>query len=197
MTCDPRSGPRLIVASRQGWKDLEANPAIDPRLAGLWRDAIAIPSLDEHIEDIPELLEYYVNWFSDNEQLPYRHFDVAAQNLLRNRHWSGDINQLKQFIRAILTNSDTEEIGLDEIRRVLRQFDAGSDREPQAGDKMQITIDMNLELREAREAFEREYLSRQLAASGNNMTELARRVGQERTHLYRKLKSLGLQTKKQ
>ena len=197
MSCDRRSGPRFIVASRQGWKDLEANPAIDPRLAGLWRDAIAIPSLDEHIEDIPELLEYYVNWYSDNEQLPYRHFDVAAQNLLRNRHWSGDINQLKLFIRAILTNGDAEEIGLDEIRRVLRQFDTEVDGETETGDKMQITIDMNLELREAREAFEREYLSRQLAASGNNMTELARRVGQERTHLYRKLKSLGLQTKKQ
>jgi DNA-binding NtrC family response regulator len=62
---------------------------------------------------------------------------------------------------------------------------------------MQITIDMNLDLREAREAFEREYLSRHLALSDNNMSELARRVGQERTHLYRKLKSLGLQTKKQ
>jgi DNA-binding NtrC family response regulator len=62
---------------------------------------------------------------------------------------------------------------------------------------MQITINMNLDLREAREAFEREYLSRHLELSGNNMTELARRVGQERTHLYRKLKSLGLQTKKQ
>jgi DNA-binding NtrC family response regulator len=56
---------------------------------------------------------------------------------------------------------------------------------------------MDLDLREAREAFEREYLSRHLQLSGNNMTELARRVGQERTHLYRKLKSLGLQTKKQ
>ena len=63
--------------------------------------------------------------------------------------------------------------------------------------KMQITIDMNLDLREAREAFEREYLSRHLALSDHNMSELARRVGQERTHLYRKLKSLGLQTKKQ
>ncbi len=195
MTADGQVGPRFIVSSHYDWKQLEANPDIDPRLAGLWRDALAIPSLDEHIEDIPELLEYYVNWYSDNEQLPYRHFDVAAQNLLRNQHWSGDINQLKQFIRAILLNSDAEEIGLDEIRRTLRQFTTEEDREP--ADKMQITIDMNLELREAREAFEREYLSRQLAASGNNMAELARRVGQERTHLYRKLKSLGLQTKKQ
>ena len=67
----------------------------------------------------------------------------------------------------------------------------------QAGSKMQIAVDMNLDLREAREAFEREYLSRHLALCGYNMTELARRVGQERTHLYRKLKSLGLQTKKQ
>ncbi|MGB5330304.1 MAG: helix-turn-helix domain-containing protein, partial [Gammaproteobacteria bacterium] len=65
------------------------------------------------------------------------------------------------------------------------------------GEKMQITIDMDLDLREAREAFEREYLSRHLELSGNNMAELARRVGQERTHLYRKLKSLGLQAKKQ
>ncbi len=62
---------------------------------------------------------------------------------------------------------------------------------------MQITIDLDLELREAREAFEREYLSRHLALCGYNMAELARRVGQERTHLYRKLKALGLQTKKQ
>ena len=69
--------------------------------------------------------------------------------------------------------------------------------EMESGNKMQIAVDMNLDLREAREAFEREYLSRHLALSGYNMTELARRVGQERTHLYRKLKSLGLQTKKQ
>jgi len=192
---DHDSGHRFIVSSHYDCKELEANENIDPRLARLWRDAIPIPSLDEHIEDIPELLEYYVNWYSDNEQLPYRHFDVAAQNLLRNQHWSGDINQLKQFIRAILLNGTDEEIGLDEIRRMLRQFDADNDAEP--GNKIQITIDMDLELREAREAFEREYLSRHLAASGNNMTELARRVGQERTHLYRKLKSLGLQTKKQ
>jgi DNA-binding NtrC family response regulator len=186
---------RFIVASHFTAGELESNNGVDPRLAAHWREAIAIPSLDEHIEDIPELLEYYANWYSDNEQLPYRHFDVAAQNLLRNYHWSGDINQLKHFIRTILENSDAEEIGLDEIQRTLQRVGSTGDSAPR--NTMQITIDMDLELREAREAFEREYLSRHLAASGHNMTELARRVGQERTHLYRKLKSLGLQTKKQ
>lgn len=186
---------RYIVASRNTGDELKKNQQLDPQLAALWRHAISIPSLDEHIEDIPELLEYYVKWYSDQEQLPYRHFNVAAQNLLRNYPWSGDINQLKQFIRAILANSENERIELDEIEQTLRSLD--SDADASAGNKFQIWVDIDMDLRQAREAFEREYLARHLELSGHNMTELARRVGQERTHLYRKLKSLGLQTKKQ
>ncbi len=186
---------RFIVASHHDRAALEADARIDSRLARRWRDAIRIPSLNEHIEDIPELLEYYVNWYSDQESLPYRHFDVAAQNLLRNHHWSGDISQLKQFVKQILGNGETEHIELGEIEQILRLLTATAEAE--AGNRMQITVDLDLELREAREAFEREYLSRHLALCGYNMAELARRVGQERTHLYRKLKALGLQTKKQ
>ena len=185
---------RFIISSQHSFDDLMQNNLITPEFTEYCREAIQIPSLDEHIEDIPEMLEYYVNWFSDHEQLPYRHFDVAAQNLLRNYRWSGDIGQLKQFIRAILANSDDEKIELFEIEQTLILLSASSAAE--SGNMMQIAINMDLDLREAREAFEREYLSRHLALSGNNMTELARRVGQERTHLYRKLKSLGLQTKK-
>ena len=186
---------RFIVASRFNHDALKENPLVDQGVVRMWSSAVTIPSLEEHIEDIPELLQYYVNWYSDHEQLPYRRFDVAAQNLLRNHHWSGDIAQLKQFVKSILTNSESEQIELHEIEQTLRLVTATT--EAAAGNRMQITVDMDLDLREAREAFEREYLSRHLALSGNNMTELARRVGQERTHLYRKLKSLGLQTKKQ
>jgi len=185
---------RFIVASRFDYDELKSNTHINPRIAGMWQDAIVILSLDEHIEDIPELLKYYVNWYSDHEQLPYRHFDVAAQNLLRNHHWGGDISELKHFIKTILGHSDAEKIELGEIEQTLNSIATSSAAE--GGEKLQITIDMDLDLREAREAFEREYLSRHLELSGNNMAELARRVGQERTHLYRKLKSLGLQTKK-
>jgi two-component system nitrogen regulation response regulator NtrX len=189
-----RSKYRFIIASHHSHDELMGNNQVNTGIARLWTDAIVIPPLDERIEDIPELLEYYVNWYSDLEQLPYRHFGVAAQNLLRNHHWSGDISQLKQFVRTILANSESEQIELHEIEQTL--FLVTATTEMEAGNKMQITIDMGLDLRDAREAFEREYLSRHLALSGNNMTELARRVGQERTHLYRKLKSLGLQPKK-
>jgi DNA-binding NtrC family response regulator len=186
---------RIIVASHLSHDELKKTKQVDKGIAEMCADAIIIPPLDERIEDIPELLEYYVNWYSDLEQLPYRHFGVAAQNLLRNHYWSGDISQLKQFVRTILANSESEQIELHEIEQTLLLVTATTEME--AGNKMQITIDMGLDLRDAREAFEREYLSRHLALSGNNMTELARRVGQERTHLYRKLKSLGLHPKKQ
>ncbi|MGB5329897.1 MAG: response regulator, partial [Gammaproteobacteria bacterium] len=149
---------RFIVASRFDYDALKSNPRINPSMAGMWQDAIVIPALDEHIEDIPELLKYYVNWYSDHEQLPYRHFDVAAQNLLRNHHWDGDISQLKHFIKTILTNSDVEKIELPEIEQTLHSITTSSAAE--GGGKMQITIDMDMDLREAREAFEREYLSR-------------------------------------
>jgi DNA-binding NtrC family response regulator len=185
---------RYIVASRLSHSELTDSPSILPKIAAYWSDVIYIPSLYEHVEDIPELLEYYVNWYSDHEQLPYRHFGVAAQNLLRNYEWLGDILQLKQFVKTILGNSDNKTIEFEEIEFILKQFQSLT--EPNEADSMQLTVNLNMDLRDAREAFEREYLSRHLEMCGNNMTELARRVGQERTNLYRKLKSLGLHNKK-
>jgi two-component system nitrogen regulation response regulator NtrX len=185
---------RYIVASRSSHSELTESHGILPKIADYWRDVIYIPSLYEHVEDIPELLEYYVNWYSDYEQLPYRHFGVAAQNLLRNYEWLGDILQLKQFVKTILGNSDNKIIEFEEIEFILKQFE--SPAEPIEPNSMQLTINLNMDLRDAREAFEREYLSRHLEMCGNNITELARRVGQERTNLYRKLKSLGLHNKK-
>jgi DNA-binding NtrC family response regulator len=188
------SNYRFILSSRFDYSELANNRQILSTLADFWKEAIRIPSLDEHVEDIPELLEYYVNWYSELEQLPYRHFGVAAQNLLRNHHWGGEISQLKRFVKTVLSHSDSETIELDEIRRLLLK----SDRSYQSGNgnTIQLTVDLDMDLREAREAFERAFLSKQLALSGNNITELAKRVGQERTNLYRKLKTLGLHNKK-
>lgn len=185
---------RFILSSRHDYLSLLKHEQMHSELAEYWRNAIRIPSLAEHIEDIPELLEYYVAWYSEHEQLPYRHFGVAAQNLLRNHPWQGDISQLKQFIKVVLGNSDNETIELDEIKGILRQIQTSQSVEVK--NTLQFNIDLDMDLREAREMFEREYLLKHLQLSGHNMTELAKRVGQERTHLYRKLKSLGLHNKK-
>ena len=185
---------RLIASSQYRYEKLAERKNILPEIAEFWRYAIKIPSLEEHIEDIPELLKYYVDWYSEIDQLPYRHFGVAAQNLLRNNHWQGDLIQLKQFIKRALVNSEEETIEPDEVKQLLQL--SHSQANPDEANTLQVSIDLDMDLREAREVFEREYLSRHLILSGNNITELARRVGQERTHLYRKLKSLGLYNKK-
>lgn len=185
---------RFILSSRFDYAELVDNQEIISVVAEFWKQAIRIPSLDQHVEDIPELLEYYVNWYSEREQLPYRHFGVAAQNLLRNHHWGGELSQLKQFVKTVLSDNHSETIELDEIRRLLVKSDRAY--QPGSGNTIQLTIDLDMDLREARETFERAFLSRQLALSGNSITELAKRVGQERTNLYRKLKTLGLHKKK-
>lgn len=192
---DQLNGFRVIACSHYSWSQLAEMEGMLPQIANLWKSAIDVPTLAQHIEDIPELLDYYVNWFGENDQLPYRHFGVAAQNLLRNHDWPGDLSQLKRFIRTVLNNSQDEVVELDEIRQLLQNSEFTESVKP--ANSLQLSVDLSLDLREAREVFEREYLSRHLELCGHNITELAKRVGQERTHLYRKLKSLGLYTKKQ
>ena len=101
---------RVLVASRLDWTELRQLPNQDPRLIACWENALRIPSLNEHIEDVPELVNYYVDWFSQTDGLGYRHFGVAAQNLLRNHDWVGGIDQFKHFIRQMLMASDVETI---------------------------------------------------------------------------------------
>lgn len=190
----PTSSGRLIAGSQYDYDTLHSKSEILPELAEYWRRAIKIPSLDERIEDIPELLEYYVNWFGEKEGLAYRHFGVAAQNMIRNHQWQGGLNELKTVIRQLLTNSSDDNVELGEIQQFL--MTAHQTGVQYSADSLTLNIDLNLDMRQAREFFEREYLKRQLEICRYNVSELARKIGQERTNLYRKLKLLGLHTKK-
>jgi DNA-binding NtrC family response regulator len=188
------SSGRLIVASRYGYDSLRNNRDVLPELAEQWKNAVYILSLNERIEDIPELVEYYVTWFSEKEGLPYRHFGVAGQNMFRNYFWQGGLTELKEVIRKILANSTADDVDLAEIQQFLQISQHALDEKSENFLKMSINLDFDL--REAREFFERRYLSKQLELCNYNISELSRKIGQERTNLYRKLKSLGLQTRK-
>lgn len=154
---------------------------------------IQIPSLAEHPEDVPELISSYVHYFVDEKSLTYRHFSIAAQNRLRNHHWSGNHLALKNIIQRLLILGKSDEVSLDEVNNALEQ-----------SIKTDITSTQNstdhlllhLPLREAREQFERAYLIAQYERSEGNIANLADLVGMERTNLYRKLKSLDIDPKK-
>jgi two-component system nitrogen regulation response regulator NtrX len=149
---------------------------------------LPIPPLREHCEDIPELLEFYVNLFVNQENLPYRHFTVAAQNRLRNYSWPGNVRELKNLVQRLLILGTNYHIDVEEIEQTLTP----SSRSAPMGGNLSI---YDLPLREAREQFERAYLEHQLQEVGGNVSKVASRVGLERTHLYRKLRALDIDPK--
>ena len=150
---------------------------------------INIPSLHEHFEDIPELLEYYVNQFIEFESLPYRKFSVSAQNRLRSYKWPGNESELKNLVQRLLIMGTEEIINVDEIESYLKKSEV---HEKQYNTEI---FNLDLPLRDARENFEKAYLMYQLEKANGNVSKLANEIGIERTHLYRKLKTLGINLK--
>jgi DNA-binding NtrC family response regulator len=144
-----------------------------------------VPPLREYAQDVPDLLRYYIDRLVDEERLPFRRFGVAAQNRLRNYPWPGNVRELKNLVQRLLILGGEEEIRLDEIERELAS--QAPTTEPLVKQDL-----LALPLREAREHFERAYLQQQLILCNGKVGQLAKRVGMERTHLYRKLRSLGV-----
>ena len=175
---------RIISSSDS---DFESN------LAGFMRELLSelstvmirIPPLRLYAEDVPELLRYNVEMLVDSKNFPFRRFSVAAQNRLRNYPWPGNIRELKNMVSRLLILGGGDEVTLEEVETEL----AGQITENQDLIKLDF---LSMPLREAREHFERAYLQQQLILSGGKVGQLAKRVGMERTHLYRKLRSLGV-----
>jgi two-component system, NtrC family, nitrogen regulation response regulator NtrX len=170
-----------------------AQPGFETRGTGFRQDLLSqinvlglrVPPLRDYAEDVPDLLRYYVERLVDDQRLPFRRFSVAAQNRLRNYPWPGNIRELKNLVQRLLIRGGDEEIELAEIEREI----AGQ----AVTDEPLVKQDLlALPLREAREHFERAYLTQQLQLCGGKVGQLAKRVGMERTHLYRKLRSLGV-----
>jgi DNA-binding NtrC family response regulator len=167
------SDPAQVTAVRRDLLD---------RLSGL---IAQVPALRDYAEDIPELLRYYVDDAVDAQGLPFRRFGVAAQNRLRNYPWPGNVQELRALVRRLLVAGGAEEISLDEIEKELA-------RESAQTETLVKQDLLALSLREAREHFERSYLQQQLQLCHGKVGQLAKRVGMERTHLYRKLRALGV-----
>jgi DNA-binding NtrC family response regulator len=181
-----------IIAS--GSSDLVEMASRDPSLEQLYFRLnvlpLQIPSLKERAEDVPELVRFYADWIPNHEDLPYRAFSMAALNRLRNHSWPGNIRELRNLVQRLLIIGGEGEVSVAEVEDALRL----SPSEPPQAENLQAEI-FELPLREAREQFEREYLSYQLRKAGGSVGKLAESVGMERTHLYRKLRSLGIDPK--
>jgi len=148
---------------------------------------VHIPPLRERLEDITELLQYYVNLLVDREGLPYRSFTVAAQNRLRHYQWPGNIRELEGLVRRLLVLGLDSDIEREEVESALSAS-------PLPSGAMKPEFD--LPLKQAREQFEKAYLEFHLRRAGGSVGKVARAVGVERTHLYRKLRALGIDARR-
>jgi two-component system nitrogen regulation response regulator NtrX len=177
---------RWISSAQDGFESRSSpEPWRRDLIANLNVITLRVPPLREYAEDVPDLLRFYVDRLVDDQHLPLRRFSVAAQNRLRNYPWPGNIGELKNLVQRVLVLGVGEEIGLEEIERELAVKMAVN--EPLVKQDL-----LALPLREAREQFERAYLQQQLLLCNGKVGQLAKRVGMERTHLYRKLRALGV-----
>ena len=150
--------------------------------------SIHTPTLKEHSEDVPELLNSFVDNFVEREKLPYRHFTLPVQNALRNYYWPGNVKELNNIVRQLLITGSTSEVQLSELTDLLKE-------KPTTAPELLSEKLYQLPLREAREAFERRYFQHQIAKHDGSVGKVAKASGVERTHLYRKLRALGIEFK--
>jgi two-component system, NtrC family, nitrogen regulation response regulator NtrX len=187
---------RIVAATRHNLEELVRGGSFrDDLYYRLNVVPLRVPALREHCEDVPELLSYYVNLYMNQESLPYRRFTTAAQNRLRNYGWRGNIRELKNLVQRLLILGTGEEIDVAEVDAALGTHPLQPDTTGAAPATTSPPASFDLPLREAREEFERAYLEHQLQETGGSIVKLARQVGMERTHLYRKLRALGIDPK--
>ncbi|MGB3246253.1 MAG: sigma-54 dependent transcriptional regulator [Sulfitobacter sp.] len=149
---------------------------------------IDVPSLEDRREDIPLLAEHFIAECNNSQGLPLRALSEDAIALMQTMVWPGNVRQLKNLIERILILGD----GTGPIE--ARELPGDDDKGEEDGRVVLSGALATLPLREAREAFEREYLLTQINRFGGNISRTANFVGMERSALHRKLKSLGVVT---
>ena len=158
----------------------EFDPDLCLRLAEL---TLKLPAVREFAEDVPDLASLMLAQVVEARVSPPRRLSIAALNALRHHSWPGNLAELESVMKDLAFTTLEEEIGLQDVERVLAARGAPATLPEVALDRP---------YREAREAFERVYFENLLVREHGSMSRVAERSGLERTHLYRKLKALGL-----
>ncbi len=150
-------------------------------VARLGELTLSLPALREFAEDVPDLAAQMLAQMVEARACPPRRLSIGALNALRHHRWPGNLAELENAVKNLALTALEEEVSVADVERVLAA------QAPAAPD-----LALDRPYREAREAFERVYFENLLTAASGSMSRVAERSGLERTHLYRKLKALGL-----
>ena len=144
---------------------------------------IKLEPLNKRVDDIPLLVEYFMSKLSEIYNIKKIH--IKDYNFLLNYDWPGNVRELRNLVERIIILSPGQ--NQDKINEIIKE----SLSKPSTHE-FTISENLSFTLREARENFEREYLSSQLKKFAGNISKTAKFVGMERSALHRKLKLLGI-----
>jgi two-component system nitrogen regulation response regulator NtrX len=150
---------------------------------------LRVPSLAERREDIPDLVDYFMEQISSSTGLPKRKIGGDAMAVLQSHDWPGNVRQLRNNVERVMILAGGEADAVISANMLPQDVGSMVPAMPNGNGGEQL---MGLPLREARELFEREYLLAQINRFGGNISRTAEFVGMERSALHRKLKALGI-----
>ena len=182
---------RLVVGTEYDPAALALQGWDEHVLAHTFGGRLGLPALVEVRDEIPDIAAHLLAQMIEVGDVPARRLSTAAQNALRQHVWPGGFVELKSAMKSIALAALDVEIGAEDVQQMVLPGGASGQVQGMVGIPLEM---LDLPLREAREIFERQYFEHHIAKEGGNMTRIAERSGLERTHLYRKLKDLGLRT---
>lgn len=151
---------------------------------------LRMPSLQERLEDIPVLAEYFMSHAAIASNVFPRKITDDAVAVMQNYNWPGNVRQLRNVIEWLLIMADGE--ADDPITVEMLPPDLRQEAVEKVSNNEGVIEMMSKPIREAREVFEKEYLLSQIKRFGGNISKTAEFVGMERSALHRKLRSLGI-----
>jgi len=144
---------------------------------------LKLDPLNKRIKDIPLLIEYFMEKLSEIYNI--KKIDIKDYNFILNYEWPGNVRELRNLVERIIILSPGQ--NNEKINEIIKESLTKSSVQ-----EFNISENLSYTLREARENFEREYLSSQLKKFSGNISKTAKFVGMERSALHRKLKLLGI-----
>ena len=152
---------------------------------------LAVPSLAERRDDIPALAQHFFARYAAEQGLPAPELSEEAVAALQAYDWPGNVRQLRNVVERTIILAPRDDLGMIETEMLSGEITGGK-----LGGGSGMTQLMGAPLREARENFEREYLSVQIRRFSGNISKTASFIGMERSALHRKLKLLGMAERK-
>jgi two-component system, NtrC family, nitrogen regulation response regulator NtrX len=183
-----RVNVRVVVATHRNLENLvKENGFRQDLFHRVYVFPLRVPPLRERKEDMPQLLELFASQVASQNGWKQKSFDEEAVEALQQYSWPGNVRELRNVVERLILLSEGESVSSDDVRLVLPGY-TGTAGENGVGTNHHETGT----LAERSEAFERDTLISEIRRQNFHMTNVARALGLERSHLYKKCQQLGI-----